>query len=26
MASWKQELKANPKAPPPDTGPMKVVQ
>ncbi|MEY2784444.1 MAG: hypothetical protein RL277_648 [Planctomycetota bacterium] len=26
MASWKQELKTNPKAPPPDTGPMKVVQ
>ncbi|MBK7642405.1 MAG: tetratricopeptide repeat protein [Planctomycetes bacterium] len=26
MASWKQELKKNPNAPPPDTGPMKVVQ
>jgi tetratricopeptide (TPR) repeat protein len=26
MASWKQELKKNPNAPPPDTGPIKVVQ
>jgi tetratricopeptide (TPR) repeat protein len=26
MASWKQDLKKNPNAPPPDTGPMKVVQ
>lgn len=26
MASWKQELKKNPNAPPPDMGPMKVVQ
>ena len=26
MASWKQELKKNPNAPPPDTGPMKVIQ
>lgn len=26
MASWKQELKKNPNAPPPDLGPMKVVQ
>lgn len=26
MASWKQELKKNPNAPPPDEGPMKVVQ
>jgi Flp pilus assembly protein TadD len=26
MASWKQELKKNPNAPPPDDGPMKVVQ
>jgi Flp pilus assembly protein TadD len=26
MASWKQELKKNPNAPPPDTGPIRVVQ
>ena len=26
MASWKQDLKKNPNAPPPDTGPIKVVQ
>ena len=26
MASWKQELRKNPNAPPPDTGPIKVVQ
>jgi Flp pilus assembly protein TadD len=26
MASWKQELKKNPNAPPPDTGGIKVVQ
>ena len=26
MANWKRELKTNPNAPPPDTGPMKVVQ
>jgi tetratricopeptide (TPR) repeat protein len=26
MASWKQELKKNPNAPPPDTGTIKVVQ
>ena len=26
MASWKQELKKNPNAPPPDTGPIKIVQ
>ena len=26
MASWKQELKKNPNAPPPDIGPIKVVQ
>jgi tetratricopeptide (TPR) repeat protein len=26
MASWKQELKKNPNAPPPDTGPIKVIQ
>jgi tetratricopeptide (TPR) repeat protein len=26
MASWKQDLKKNPNAPPPDTGPMKVMQ
>lgn len=26
MASWKLELKKNPNAPPPDTGPMRVVQ
>ncbi len=26
MASWKQDLKKNPNAPPPDTGTIKVVQ
>jgi Flp pilus assembly protein TadD len=26
MISWKEELKKNPNAPPPDDGPMKVVQ
>jgi tetratricopeptide (TPR) repeat protein len=26
MASWKQDLKKNPNAPPPDTGPIRVVQ
>jgi len=26
MLSWKQELKTNPNAPPPDTGPMRVSQ
>ena len=26
MLSWKQELKTNPNAPPPDDGPMKVTQ
>ena len=26
MASWKQDLKKNPNAPPPDAGPIKVVQ
>lgn len=26
MASWKQELKKNPDAPPPETGPIRVVQ